>query len=111
MRNIRIKKKNSLEFILDDKFNVIKNDIINFLKTHYNKYTVNDNLNKYLTNMDNICKNTEAFSKEKLKDLKKMELNWKKIKRRKKNVIKKKIKKGNKKLLKKIVRKKRKKGK
>ena len=64
------KKMNSLEFIVDNKFSVIKNDIINFLKNHYDKYTVNDNLNKYLTNMSDICKNAEAYAKEKLKDLK-----------------------------------------
>ena len=67
-------KMNSLEFIVDNKFNTIKNDIINFLKNHYNKYTVNNNLKKYLTNMGDICKNAEAFAKEKLKDLKKNEI-------------------------------------
>ena len=68
------KKMNLLEFIVDNKFNTIKNDIINFLKNHYNKYTVNNNLKKYLTNMGDICKNAEAFAKEKLKDLKKNEI-------------------------------------
>ena len=95
------KKKNSLEFILDDKFNGIKNDIINFLMNHYNKYTVNDNLNKYLTNMDNICKNAEAYSKEKLKDLKKNEIELEEDKKEEKSDKKKKIKKGNKKVIKK----------
>ena len=68
------KKMNLLEFIVDNKFNTIKNDIINFLKNHYNKYTVNNNLKKYLTNMGDICKNAEAYAKEKLKDLKKNEI-------------------------------------
>ena len=68
------KKMNSLEFIVDNKFSTIKNDIINFLKNHYNKYTVNNNLKKYLTNMGDICKNAEAYAKEKLKDLKKNEI-------------------------------------
>ena len=68
------KKMNLLEFIVDDKFSEIKNDIINFLKNHYNKYTVNNNLKKYLTNMGDICKNAEAYAKEKLKDLKKNEI-------------------------------------
>ena len=68
------KKMNLLEFIVDNKFSTIKNDIINFLKNHYNKYTVNNNLKKYLTNMGDICKNAEAFAKEKLKDLKKNEI-------------------------------------
>ena len=67
-------KMNSLEFIVDNKFSTIKNDIINFLKNHYNKYTVNNNLKKYLTNMGDICKNAEAYAKEKLKDLKKNEI-------------------------------------
>jgi len=68
------KKMNSLEFIVDDKFSAIKNDIMNFLKNHYNKYTVNNNLGKYLTNMGDICKNAETYAKEKLKDLKKNEI-------------------------------------
>ena len=68
------KKMNLLEFIVDSKFSTIKNDIINFLKNHYNIYTVNNNLKKYLTNMGDICKNAEAFAKEKLKDLKKNEI-------------------------------------
>ena len=68
------KKMNLLEFIVDNKFSTIKNDIINFLKNHYNKYTVNNNLKKYLTNMGDICKNAEAYAKEKLKDLKKNEI-------------------------------------
>ena len=68
------KIKNSLDFITDDKFSAIKNDIMNFLKNHYNKYTVNNNLGKYLTNMGDICKNAETYAKEKLKDLKKNEI-------------------------------------
>ena len=68
------KIKNSLDFITDDKFSAIKNDIMNFLKNHYNKYMVNNNLGKYLTNMGDICKNAETYAKEKLKDLKKNEI-------------------------------------
>lgn len=66
--------KNSLEFIRDNKFGIIKNDVINFLKNHYNKFTVNDNMDKYLTNMNDICKNAKAYAKEKLKDLKNNEI-------------------------------------
>ena len=62
------KEKNSVDFILNDKFNGIKQDIIIMLREHYNKYKVNDNLNKYLTNMDDICKKAEAYAKEKLKE-------------------------------------------
>ena len=89
-------KMNSLEFIVDNKFSIIKNDIINFLKNHYNKYTVNDNLNKYLTNMNDICKNAEAYAKEKLKDLKKNEIELDEDKKEEKSNEVKKNKKGKK---------------
>ena len=69
------RKKNEVDFILDKKFSGIKQDIIMLLRDHYNKFKVNDNLNKYLTNMDNICKEAEAFAKEKVKDSQKEEKN------------------------------------
>lgn len=62
------KEKNSLEFISDKKFDGIKKDIAAFLNNHYNKYNVNENLNKYLTNMNNICKNAKSFANQKLKE-------------------------------------------
>ena len=68
-------KKNDVDFIVDQKFSGIKNDIIKFLRDHFNKFNVNDNLNKYLTNMDNICKEAEANAKEKVKISKKARKN------------------------------------
>ena len=92
------KKKNSLDFITNKKFSGIKNDIIHFLINHYNsnKNTVNDNLNKYLTNMDNICKNAEAYAKEKLKEQKENEIELDEDKKEKKTTKIKKAKKGKK---------------
>ena len=62
------KEKNSLEFISDKKFDGIKKDVALLLNNHYNKYNVNENLNKYLTNMNNICKNAKSFANQKLKE-------------------------------------------
>ena len=69
------KKKNSLDFIANEKFGGIKSDIINLLKEHYYKKTVNDSLDKYLTNMDNICKEAEDYAKrKKIKSKRKKEI-------------------------------------
>ena len=67
-------QKNSVDFILDNNFNKIKNDIINFLKEHYDKYRVNKNLKKYLENINDICKNAEDYAKEKSNELKNDEI-------------------------------------
>ena len=67
-------QKNSIDFILDNNFNKIKNDIINFLKEHYDKYRVNKNLKKYLENINDICKNAEDYAKEKSNELKNDEI-------------------------------------
>ena len=90
------KKNNSLTFIKNDKFNGIKSDIINLLMTRYNKYNVNDNLNKYLTNMDDICKNAEAYAKIDNKNSEKNEIELDEEKEADKNEQKRKVKKGNK---------------
>ena len=90
------KKNNSLTFIKNDKFNGIKSDIINLLMTRYNKYNVNDNLNKYLTNMDDICKNAEAYAKIDNKNSEKNEIELDEEKEADKNDQKSKVKKGNK---------------
>jgi len=67
-------QKNSIDFILDNNFNKIKSDIINFLKEHYDKYRVNKNLKKYLENINDICKNAEDYAKEKSNELKNDEI-------------------------------------
>ena len=74
-REYKNKKKNSLDFIANEKFGGIKSDIINLLKEHYYKKTVNDSLDKYLTNMDNICKEAEDYAKrKKIKSRRKKEI-------------------------------------
>ena len=61
------KKNNSLNFIANDKFSEIKNNITKLLKNHYSKKTINDNMDKYLTNMNNICKEAVDYAKKKTK--------------------------------------------
>ena len=61
------KKNNSLNFIANDKFSEIKSDITKLLKNHYSKKTINDNMDKYLTNMNNICKEAVDYAKKKTK--------------------------------------------
>jgi len=90
------KKTNSLEFIRDNKFSGIKSDVINFLKNHYNKFTVNKNLDKYLKNMNDICKNAETYAEEKLKELKKNEIELDENKKEEESNKKEKNKKGKK---------------
>ena len=60
-----IEQKNNLDFMLDKRFNILKNDVTNFLKSHYDKYSINKNMDKYLKNMDEICKNATNYAKEK----------------------------------------------
>ena len=64
------KEKNSYEFIKDNKFNTIKNNIEHFFNNHYIKHNIKENTNKYFTNMNNICKNAKALAKEELKETK-----------------------------------------
>ena len=86
-------KNNSLDFIASDKFSGIKTEIINLLRNHYYKKTVNDNLDKYLTNMDNICKEAEDYAKKKTKKSKekKKEIELDENKEEKKTNTKKKV--------------------
>ena len=60
-----IEQKNNLDFMLDKRFNILKNDVTNFFKSHYDKYSINKNMDKYLKNMDEICKNATDYAKEK----------------------------------------------
>ena len=60
-----IEQKNNLDFMLDKRFNILKNDVTNFFKSHYDKYSINKNMDKYLKNMDEICKNATNYAKEK----------------------------------------------
>lgn len=94
-------EKNNLDFISDKKFNVMKNDVTKFLKSHYDKYSINTNLDKYLKNMKDICKSATDYAKEKKDELKnndiELEENEEKEKEKVKKVNKSKKNKGGKK--------------